>query len=93
MEQNTLLIYISMLLTMHRHSLVPSNLSLPTIIPIPKSALSSYDSYRGALLGVIDTVLDHIPVVVKMKIIMLNLSNLQLGFQKDYSTVQSYIVR
>ncbi len=88
---NKLFIHLSMLLSsMLRHSVVPSNLRLSTVIPIPKSKreslnmLNSYDNYRGiALSSVIGKVLDHI-ILVKNEDI-LNSSDLQFGFKKTHS--------
>jgi hypothetical protein len=88
-------LHLSLLFTtMLRHGVAPRNMSLSTIIPIPKNSkkcLSDSANYRGIALGsLLGKILDNILLCNNVNI--LQSSDMQFGFKPKHSTTQCTFV-
>ena len=94
---NSLYVHISLLFnSMLKHGVTPDNMSLSTLIPIPKSfkrSRNDSNNYRAIALGsVFGKVLDH--VILNQNINEMSSCDLQFGFKSKHSTTQcTYVLQ
>ena len=94
---NSLYVHISLLFnSMLKHGVTPDNMSLSTLIPIPKSFKRSRNDSNNdraiALGSVFGKVLDH--VILNQNINEMSSCDLQFGFKSKHSTTQcTYVLQ